>query len=418
MNSVRQTSLWWERPDLQFRHNDLTLGGQSLESLARSMGTPLFVYDSQRIRHKLEQLHQALEKTGIPFFLYYAMKANRFQPLLTFIKQTGLCGIDACSPDEVFLARACGFQAEALSFTATSLSSQDLDLLLRHDNLIITCDSISMIRKIGERCPGRDIGIRLNPSMGVGYGSVDQLRYSGDRTTKFGIYREQFDDALRTAKAYGLSITRIHFHTGCGYLSDQLDSWSRIISTCLDMARPLKQLRTVNLGGGLGLPHTRKDQPLDLEAWAEVIRSHFAGTGLGVEIEPGDFIVKDSGVLLLEVTLVEQKKDRTFVGVNGGFNLAMEPAFYSLPCEPLPSRLTEDKSQAFDPKNMHPVTIAGNINEALDVWAENHPLPPLVEGDILALINAGGYASSMSSNHCMRGSFREMILLDSNPAEK
>ncbi|MBU1167936.1 MAG: diaminopimelate decarboxylase [Proteobacteria bacterium] len=411
MDSGQSTSLWWERPDLRYEKKHLTFDDSLLEPLARSMGTPLFIYSSRRIRHNLERLHTALGKTGTLFSLFYAMKANRFQPLLTFIKSTGLCGIDACSPEEVFLARACGFQPESISFTATSLSSQDLDLILRHDSLIINCDSISMIRKIGERCPGREIGIRLNPAMGVGYGEVDLLRYSGDRTTKFGIYREQFDEAVDTARAYGLPITRIHFHTGCGYLTSQLETWSRIITTCLDMAKALPQLQTVNLGGGLGLPHTPHDKPLDLEAWASVIHSHFSGTGIRVELEPGDFIVKDSGILLLEVNMVEKKQDRIFVGVNGGFNLAMEPAFYSLPCEPLPCSLSVDKDLAFTSENMTPVTIAGNINEALDIWAENHLLPPMAEGDILALINAGGYASAMSSNHCLRGAFREMILV-------
>lgn len=411
MNAGMTTSLWWERPDLGYKDQALTLEGHDLHGLARSMGTPLFVYSTPRIKDNLERLHQALFDTGIPFSLYYAMKANRFAPVLTFLKQTGLCGIDACSPEEVYRARSCGFEPDAISLTATALSHQDMDQLLKHDGLIINCDSISMIRNIGQRFPGRDIGIRLNPGLGVGYGSSELLRYSGDKTTKFGIYKDRIQDAIDTAQTYDLTITRIHFHTGCGYLSSQIDPWDRIIKTCLDMAKPLKHLQTVNLGGGLGLPHTKEDSPLNLHAWAEVIRSRFSGTGLSVEIEPGDYIIKDSGVLLLEVTLVEQKKDRVFAGLNGGFNLAMEPAFYSLPCEPLPCRLSQPPETAFLPENLRPVTLAGNINEALDIWADNHLLPPLAEGEILALINAGGYASSMSSNHCLRGHFREMILV-------
>lgn len=410
MNAGLTTSFWWQRPDLTYTDQALTLGGHDLHSLAQSMGTPLFVYSAPRIQSNLNRLHQALTATGVPFAVYYAMKANRFAPVLAFIKQTGLCGIDACSPEEVYLARSCGFSPDAISLTATALSDQDLDRLIKHQGLVINCDSISMIRKIGQRSPGREIGIRLNPALGVGYGTSELLRYSGDKTTKFGIYKEQLKDAIETAREYDLTITRIHFHTGCGYLSSQIGQWGHIIDACLEMSRPLTALRTVNLGGGLGLPHTKDDHPLDLEAWAGVIRSRFSGTGLSVEIEPGDYIIKDSGILLLEVTLLEKKKDRLFAGLNGGFNLAIEPAFYSLPCEPLPCRLSHPPETAFSKENIRPVTLAGNINEALDIWADNHPLPPLSEGDILALINAGGYASSMSSNHCLRGSFREMIV--------
>ncbi|GAB6095771.1 diaminopimelate decarboxylase [Desulfatiferula olefinivorans] len=397
------SSLWWERPDLGYTEGSLTLSGRDLHDLALSMGTPLFVYSAGRIRHNLERLHGALATSGVPFTVYYAMKANRFQPLLTFLQSTGRCGVDACSPEEVRLARSCGFSSEHISLTATALSAGEIDRLLGHEGLVITCDSITMIRHIGTRCPGREIGIRLNPGLGVGYGQEERLRYSGGRTTKFGIYAEQMDEAVKTAETYGLSITHIHVHTGCGYLSDQLDTWGRIIDTCLAAARPLDRLQTINLGGGLGLPHTAEDRALDLSAWAGVIRSRLAGTGLAVAVEPGDFIVKDSGILLLDITLVEQKKDRMFVGVNGGFNLAMEPAFYNLPCEPALCRPRTDREAV-------PVTVAGNINEALDVWADDHLMPLPSVGDVLALINAGGYASAMSSNHCLRGAFHEMLL--------
>jgi diaminopimelate decarboxylase len=410
MNDDHSEYLWWERKGLCYEKNSLAFAGKDLHQLAHEFGTPSFVYSTTQIRQNLEKIRTALGQTGLDFSLYYAMKANRFAPLLTFIKSTGLCGIDACSPEEVLHARACGFKAGEISYTANSVSPKDLDTVLRQEGIIINCDSITMIRKIGECCPGREIGIRLNPSMGVGYGSVELLRYSGDKTSKFGIYAEQFDEAVETAKKYDLRIVRIHFHTGCGYLSSQLDAWDKIIQTCLEMAGSLKDLTSVNLGGGLGVPHTRHDKPLDLDAWASIVARNFKGKGLRVELEPGDFIAKTGGILLLEVNTVEKKRATTFVGLNGGLNLAVEPFYYSLPCEPVLCRFTGDKHAVFKKENLKPYSVCGNINEALDVWAENHFLPEVHEGDILAMINAGGYASSMSSNHCMRGVFREFLL--------
>jgi diaminopimelate decarboxylase len=403
-------AFWWEREDLSYSEGSLCLAGRNLEQLAHELGTPLFAYSAERVRKNLVRIRTALGKTGIPFSLFYAMKANRFTPLLTFMKSTGLCGIDACSPEEVLHARSCGFEGKDISYTACSVSSADLAVVLRQKGILVNCDSISMIRKIGEACPGMEIGIRLNPSMGVGYGSVSVLRYSGDKTSKFGIYAEQLDEALETAASFGLNVVRIHFHTGCGYLSSQLDAWDKIIGTCLDMAKPIRNLRTVNLGGGLGLPHTSNDKPIDLDDWASVISSHFKGKGLEVQVEPGDFIAKDAGVLLLTVNTVETKKNTTFAGVNGGFNLAVEPFYYSLPCEPLACRISGEKSRVFSEENLKTYSICGNINEALDVWMENKPMPEIKEGDTLAMINAGGYASAMSSNHCMRGVFRECLL--------
>ena len=122
-------------------------------------------------------------------------------------------------------------------------------------------------------------------------------------------------------------------------------------------------------------------------------------------VEPGDYIVKDAGLLVLSVTNVEMKCDVVFASVDGGFNLAPEPAFYDLPCEPVACI-----PRTPDPETWRPVTIAGNINEALDIWAAEQPMPALAEGDRIALLNTGGYAAAMSSDHCMRGAFSERLL--------
>ncbi|QEP42287.1 hypothetical protein D5085_03535 [Ectothiorhodospiraceae bacterium BW-2] len=169
----------------------LSLGGESLLKLARQSPLPQFVYSAARVEQKLQQLHQVLKGTGLPYRIYYAMKANRFAPLLTFMRTTGLVGIDVCSPNEISHALGCGFESGDLSFTAASLSERDLTQILAYDDLAINCDSLSMIRRIGELAPGRRIGLRINPAMGIGYGNNQLLQYSGVKTTKFGIYQEQ-----------------------------------------------------------------------------------------------------------------------------------------------------------------------------------------------------------------------------------
>ena len=167
----------------------------------------------------------------------------------------------------------------------------------------------------------------------------------------------------------------------------------------------MPDVHTVNVGGGLGIPHRADDAPLDLDRWVAIICRHFGGRGLTVAVEPGDYLVKDAGLLLLSVTGVERKRDTLFVAVDGGFNLHPEPAHYDLPCEPVACTIAADDRAAWQP-----VTLAGNVNEALDLWAEDHVMPPLGEGDRIALINAGGYGSAMSSDHCMRGEFFELLI--------
>lgn len=396
---------WWERNDLYVENDHLIFSGEKVSELGDQFGTPSFFYNARRVTDNIRRLHNALDDADLEeqYQIYYAMKANRFAPLLTHIKKTGLAGIDACSPNEVEHAISCGFKAEEISFTATSLSPRDLDRLSRIKGLIINCDSLHSIRKLGELSPGRTIGIRVNPALGVGRADNEKLQYCGCNTTKFGIYQEQFSDAIELAKKYDLTINRIHFHTGCGYLTQQLDIWDEIIKASFWFVEQLDSVKYVNVGGGLGVPHVAADKSLDLEKWARILAKHFKGTGITLEVEPGDYIVKDSGILLLNVNMIEQKKDTLFVGLDAGFNIALEPAVYNLPFQPVPAITRKGKTST--------VTIIGNINEALDVWYSNIEMPEMQENDILALINAGAYSSSMASNHCMRGEFNEFLLV-------
>lgn len=124
-----------------------------------------------------------------------------------------------------------------------------------------------------------------------------------------------------------------------------------------------------------------------------------------IHLEPGDYLVKDAGVLLLQVNTVEEKGGKRFVGVNGGFNIQNLAAYYQTPFIVAPLKWKPDA-----PKEK--ITLAGNINEAIDILAEDVELPAVSEGDYLALLNTGGYGSASSSNHCMRGRFSEYLIID------
>jgi hypothetical protein len=170
------------------------------------------------------------------------------------------------------------------------------------NGLFMDCDSIHAIRTWGEQKPGSSIGIRVNPAMGVSRENNDRLQYAGGVTSKFGVYREQFDEALSVAKEQGLTVTKIHFHTGCGYLTPQLPQWDRVIQECLWFVDRCPTVNRVNVGGGLGVPHVHGELPLDLSQWATVLKKHFGGRSLHVEIEPGEYLLKDAGLLLLGKT--------------------------------------------------------------------------------------------------------------------
>lgn len=182
---------WWQRPRLGYRQNRLQLAGQDLDTLARSAGTPLYAYDGQRVLDNARRIHAALRAAvGAKHRVFYAMKSNRFAPLLAALRTHDVCGIDACSPEELLLARQCGFREADISYTGTAMSDEDARCLARHPAVLVNCDSLASLRRIAALSPGRAVGLRINPGLGLGYRKNKLLRYAGGATTKFGIYAE------------------------------------------------------------------------------------------------------------------------------------------------------------------------------------------------------------------------------------
>jgi diaminopimelate decarboxylase len=391
---------WWQRPDLRYRDGRLEFAGCELAPLAAA-GTPTYVYSADRVRQNLRRLRDALAAAQLDHDIYYALKANRFAPLLDTIAATGQCGIDACSPAEVQLALAHGFREEHISFTGHAVSEADLELLAGHPGVHVNCDAISTIRRLGRRGPGRRIGIRLNPGLGAGYN--EKLRYAGAKPTKFGVYPDRFDEALATAASLGLVVDTLHFHVGSGYQGDALEVLEQVLEGALRLVDAHPGIRRLNVGGGLGVRMTESDVPVDLARWAGVIARHAGRRGLRVAVEPGDYLVKDAGLLLAQVNTVEDKAGTRFIGIDAGLSILNLWTYYRIPCVVAPLRVRDGAPR-------ERVTISGNINEAIDLLAEDVELPALAEGDYVALLNVGGYGSAAASNHCMRGHYREMLL--------
>jgi diaminopimelate decarboxylase len=395
---------WWIRPGLDAPEGRLTIAGEDAESLARRHGTPLFVYDRMRFADNARRLAAALDRAGVAHRLRFALKAHPDPRVLEVLR--GLVGIDACSPGEVTRALECGWAPEEISFTGTNVSERDLDVLLAaaiHINL----DAISQIERLGRRDPGRTIGLRINPAAGAGY--HDGLAYSGERPTKFGIYEERIPDALATAARHRLAIDTIHFHAGSGWLGEDglaafeaaLDRVARIAAGLIADGHPIAE---VNVGGGLGVPARATESAVDLDAYAGALARHLGPLGVVVGCEPGDYIAKDTAILLGEVVTVEERGGTVFVGLDLGWNVNCSYFIYRYAQEIVVCR-------AADAARTEIVTVAGHINEAGDVFAEEYPLAPVVEGDIVAILNAGGYHEAMSSTHCLRP-MAEAIFLD------
>jgi diaminopimelate decarboxylase len=396
-------SPWWDRPGLEIRGGHLSVAGEDAEQLARKDGTPLYAYDLARFGENARTLQAALAGTGVPHVVRFALKANREPEVLAALRGLGAAGspdsvgIDACSPGEVVHALANGWRPDEISYTGTNVSERDLDVLLAA-GIHLNLDAVSQVERFGLRAPGRTIGLRVDPGAGAGY--HEGLAYSSsERPTKFGIGRDRLGDALDAARRHRLTIDTVHFHAGSGWLGDGLTAFEAALERAVAMTRELIAagcpIREVNVGGGLGRPARDDEQPIDVDAYAALLARHLGPLGVTIACEPGDYIAKDAAILLGEVVTVERRGGTTFVGLDIGWNVNCAYFIYRFAQEIVLCR------DAAAPRTTS-VTVAGHINEAGDVFAEDYPMPEVAEGDVVALLNAGGYLQAMSSTHCLR----------------
>jgi diaminopimelate decarboxylase len=403
---------WWVRPGLDIDDGGrLRIAGRDAEALARERGTPLFIYDRTRFAENARALQAALIGTDLPYRLRFALKANPLPEVLAVFRDLGApgspdsVGIDACSPGEVERALACGWRANEISYTGTNVSERDLDVLLAR-GIHVNLDAISQIQRYGRRAPGGTIGVRLDPGAGAGYN--EHLEYAGDRPTKFGIGLERLDDAIAAAARHDLRIDTVHFHAGSGWLADGLDAFELALPPAVEAVGRLRaaghEIVEVNVGGGLGMPAREDEHGADLDRYASVLARHLGPLGVTIACEPGDQLSKDAAILLGEVVTVERRRGVTFVGLDIGWNVNCSYFIYRFAQELVVCRNAGAARTEI-------VTIAGHINEAGDVFAEDYPMPPVEEGDMVALLNAGGYLQAMSSTHCLRP-MGEAVFLD------
>ena len=345
----------------------------------------------------------ALEGAGLRQRVRLALKAQREPAFLAVLRSLGApgtpesVGMDVCSPGEIRWAFEHGWEPSEISYTGTNMSAADLDAVIEA-GVHLNVDLLTQLERVGTRAPGSTVGIRINPRIGAAYPGGGQT-YAGDRPTKFGIYPERLEEALDIASRHDLTIDTVHVHAGYLYLTDALPTVDETMRRVAAAARMLIDagcpIVEVNTGGGLGVPFRPGDVPLDLDAWAAVLARHLGPLDVIVGTEPGEFLAKECAVHLAEVVSVEDRDGTTFVGLDTGWNVINEHFVYRIPFHPILCRAADAEPAAN-------VTVAGHINEGNDLFAEDHAMPQVEEGDIVAMPNVGSYNASMTSIHCLR----------------
>ncbi len=380
------------KPHLTVRDNILYIEDISTVELAEKFGTPLYVYSENRIRENYKKIYNAFKKFNAE--IRFACKANSNLSILKILKSLG-SGLDVVSIGEIYLGILAGFDPEKIIYTGVNRSYEELDFAVQ-SGVVLNIDSISELKKLINICEKREkevkISFRVNPEVDP---KTHEKLSTGLKLSKFGLHEEQALKAYKIAKENKyLNIVGIHMHIGSQITSVEpyKEAFSKLILFVKRLKKELGiELDFIDMGGGIGIVYKPDQKFIEPEQVAESI-----DMDLDYEpkllIEPGRYIVGDSGIVLTRVTTVKETPYKKFIGVDMGFNVLLRPAMYNAHHEVLvANKAGEEGKEVFD--------IAGNLCESGDMIAKERKLPKVEEGDILAVLDAGAYGYVMSSNY-------------------
>jgi diaminopimelate decarboxylase len=382
----------------------------ALTKAAEVHGTPLYVYDKATIVERCRSLTQAIGYGKKK--LLYAMKANSNQAVVKTIIGEGF-GIECVSLGEVNFALKLG--AERVLYTNNNVADAEFNAVVKlasNGKIWVNCDSLQRLSDLPE---GSSCFTRINGPVGGGH--HDHVITCGP-ASKFGIPWEHVPEILKIVASRKLKLIGVHQHIGSGIR--EVEKFAEAMEVLLTVLRKhkLPDLEYVDFGGGIGVPYRPTEKPIDLKSFGAMLTQRFtsfckdAGKDLTLVLEPGRFPVAESGYLVTRVnTIKETPYNRTFAGVDSGFNHLVRPTMYGSY-----HHITNLSNPGGAEKSYY---VAGNICESGDIFTRgdgeentsaSRQLPEIRRGDLLALHNAGAYGYVMASEYNMRPRPAELML--------
>lgn len=375
-------------------------GSATPEVLMQTYGSPLYVYNEAVLRSACRDLIGLSKHPG--FRVNYSAKANANLALLRIIREEG-CLVDAMSPGELHLNRLAGFTSDEMLYVCNNVSADELRLAAS-SGLLVSVDSLSQLALYGNVNPGGRVMVRLNPGIGVGH---HQKVVTAGKETKFGINPADLPEVRDILGAHGLILAGVNQHIGSLFMEPE--GYLRAMGVLLELAAGIMHfaphLSVIDFGGGFGIPYGKQDGQtrLDLASLGQGIHKRISAfsssTGYKGQffIEPGRYIVAESGVLLGTAHAVKNNDHIRYVGTDLGFNTLMRPVLYDAY-----HGIEVYRDGHILDSDILPQTIVGNICESGDIMGRDRLLPEICPNDALVVLDAGAYGFAMASSYNQR----------------
>jgi diaminopimelate decarboxylase len=368
-------------------------------NLVKKYGTPLYVYDTSKMKSQYKRLQKAFRNTNIR--IYFACKALTNVNILRFFRDLG-AGLDAVSIQEVRLSLLAGFNPKDILYTPNCVSLDEIDEAVTL-GVRVNIDNISILEQFGIKYGSSvPICIRINPHIMAG---ANHKISTGHIDSKFGISIYQMPHVERIIQTNGMKVEGLHMHTGSDILD--VDVFLKGVEILLETAKNLPDLDYIDIGSGFKVAYHPDDIFTDVDAFGKSLSKQFNqfckeyGKELTLIFEPGKFLVSEAGYFIARVNVVKQTLSTVFAGLDTGMNHLIRPMFYDAYHQIINVSKTDGKTRIY--------TVVGYICET-DTFGWNRKITEISEGDYLAFLNAGAYCFTMASNYNSRYKPAEVMI--------
>lgn len=391
-----------------YEKGELFCESTPISEVVRKVGTPLYLYSYHSLINNYRKVKNAFTKLSP--LICYALKANGNLTISRLLAREG-AGCDIVSGGELYKALQTGFPPQRIVFAGPGKNEKEIEYALKENIFIFNVESASelkLIEQIAQRL-GRTarISLRINPDVDA---KTHHYITTGKKQNKFGIYFEEAKKLYLNIKNSSLlQPAGIHLHLGSQITSPE--PYFGALEKILDFLELLKDkglnLEYIDIGGGFGISYKEGKPPLNIEELAEKIHSLIKNSGIKLILEPGRFLVGPAGSLIIKVLYKKDRGEKTFIIVDAGMNDLIRPSLYGA------FHQIEKLKEPPDKDSLEVIDVVGPICESGDFFAKDRKLPPIKEGEHLAIMDTGAYGFSMSSSYNARPRPPEVLVKDS-----
>ena len=387
--------------NVRYVSKNLFIEKLSISNIAKKTGTPCYIYSENQIKENYIKFVNTFKK--INPLICFAAKSNSNLYILRSLGKLG-AGTDVVSAGELLKALKAGIKANKIVFSGVGKTEEELKIAINKKILLINCESESeakIINKIAKKSNKKiSIGFRLNPNIDA---KTHKKISTGKADNKFGVSIKNFSVFFKEIKKLkNVKLEALSVHIGSQILTDV--PYKKVLTVLSKLIKNLKlNLKYIDLGGGFGINYSKKDKPINLKRYSNLVHSFSKKLNCKIIFEPGRSIVGNAGILVSKIQYIKNGTNKKFIILNAGMNDFMRPALYDAQHQIIPVIKISQKIKGM-------IEFVGPVCESTCKFGKYKNYQKVSENDFVAITNVGAYGASLSSNYNTRPLIAEILV--------